>query len=201
MTTPRKQKNYKPYSCPTCGVPRHDNDGQCKDCWNKSRRKSTKPIGGICTGCGKKIDRRNYKCRECFMAGKAIHPRPNCIDCGVPVCRKRCQRCNSCNNKWRAANPDKWRVLHKCKECQAPLPRKSPTGWCRPCANRLRGTDYSERVHSWNEQRKQFKFKELNEAAKLCRKQKRCPTCGGKITTKSCVKCVVLGKIGEKGFV
>lgn len=202
----------KLYPCPKCGKPRRNNYGMCRACKMADRRSGEKLAPVVtnsevvfltasgrrktmyaCPGCGKPRHNPRGLCLGCDQKKRQRKKDGmRCIDCGRPVSKQRVQRCQKCHED-RYRKPEVPKRL--CKRCGKDIDTKAANWHCRQCNSEMAQDRFAvERGELPLDRTVLAATEETNDV-------RRCPTCGGKITTKSCVKCVVLGKIGAKGFV
>lgn len=81
-----------------------------------------------------------------------------------------------------------------CKDCGAKNDNNGSMPRCRKC----HGKKMEEVL--WQKNGGLPLDRQVDDAAKLTEEIKRCPKCGGKYTTQECVRCVVIQRIGGKGF-
>lgn len=160
--------------CSKCGTPK-TKDRKCLTC-HKKRRTSTQ-----CPHCGQPKSNVSNACKKCSlqMQKGMAKPRTNrpCPDCGVAQVSPKAKRCLACE---KARRKKDGHFVHNC--------------------TRTSEMREAQRKKYWEMRRQPGPDRNVIAAAKSTRHQKKCPNCGVKITTRECVACAVLNRVGEKGF-
>ncbi len=199
------------YHCPGCGKVRCDNHGMCRECFVKSvgrdivrgkkcgtykdARGYDRPLYE-CLKCGKVKKHEGGMCRACSDKYRIENrkPKPICIHCGNRTKSRFKNVCEVCRVRiWKQAQRKHPR--DECIDCKCKKDHKSNIPRCRRCHG-MHLKDVYMKTHGDLPQ-----DRDIVDAGKLTWKVRKCPDCGAKITTKECVRCVTLRKIGAKGFV
>lgn len=159
---------------------------------------------------GKTYERTKYKCQSCGI--EKYSPSPRCRKCAIDegVFRPKARQCGTCKcgkqlgdprtTMCRQCDAERRKAIAKelkhttCRDCGGKPDTRTKDGRCRACYSKFRQDEYARQNGELPLDR------DILAAAKYSRKQKKCPTCGVKITTRECVACAVLNRVGEKGF-
>lgn len=189
------------YPCPQCQKPRRSKCGLCRECKQANDRVRRQAISPThyqeevvldnrgykrtrypCPGCGALRNVKFGKCRKCYESERKASTlkERKCFDCSKPLTPyKTSKRCYTCEQARRRALIDPQQPKQKIVS-ERQKEKAQDNYWMR------RGEVPPDR--------------NVIAAAKYSRRQKKCPTCGVKITTRECVACAVLNRVGEKGF-
>lgn len=211
MTTPPPKRYIYLHPCPICGKMKREKGSNCRECHLKLGKHITRgPKAGNylnhkgqkrplyrCLECGKEKKSDGGRCRECSeKAQRATRtPIPPCRVCKKRLSISRRQDiCRSCRKRQQRADAREC-PLEICKDCGAKNDNNGSMPRCRACHGKM-----MEEI-LWQKAGGLPLDRQVDDAAKLTEEIKRCSKCGCKYTTQDCVRCVVLGKIGDKGFV
>ena len=189
------------YPCPQCGKKRRSKCGLCRECKHANNRAKRQAVSPTHYQEQVVLDNRGYK--------RTLYPCPGC----GKLRKANYGKCRKCHDSERKTSSLKER---KCFDCSKPLAPYKTSKRCYTCEQVRRrtlklGTLPEARAMSERERKKAQESywlrrgevppdREVIAAAKFSRRQKKCPTCGVKITTRKCVACAVLNRVGEKGF-
>jgi len=202
------------YPCPTCGRLKREKGSECIDCRLKAGKHipKTKRVYKHklrkCQSCGVEKRSPTALCRRCAAAAGRFSrskqpPKSDYCACGVRLSNKhKSSHCQACENKRRRKLIDELKGK-MCSVCGTNKPNlKSLSGRCSECegASSTKIRAHAARVKYYETRGEPMPDLDVIIAAKPIQVPKKCPTCGVKITTRECVACAVLGRIGEKGF-
>ena len=195
----------KCHKCSKCNEFCRKGAEQCRACRNADldASRQTMSKGKVyprtiykCQTCGKEKYSNYPRCWDCAKKAGAFRGRvakPRFCTCGKQLSDIRSKMCRQCDQERRNAQAQE--IKHrKCKDCGGTPDGRTRDGRCRGCYSKFRQNEYARQNGEPPPDHN------VIAAAKFSRRQKKCPTCGVKITTRECVACAVLNRVGEKGF-